>query len=203
MNDPEGVKGYSKRVQDFIRVTQSISFDLLHQDFLDFLPKERSIVLDLGAGIGRDAFVLAEQGYSVIAVEPLNEFREEGKKLYISSNLRWINDSLPYLNKLHAYKNKVDFVLVSGVWHHLEKQEQKEALFCIASILKKGGRVAISLRNGPSGLGNNIFPTEVEDVVQVAEQCRLELIFSIKNQESLLKNKKDVKWSRLVFQKEG
>ena len=53
---------------------------------------------DIGAGTGRDANWLAEQGWEVLAVEP-SKFRELGEE---NSNPRvtWLDDTLPDLQKL-------------------------------------------------------------------------------------------------------
>lgn len=56
MNDEvPGTEGYAQAMQKFIEATTAIGFTELHQDFLPFMPRKPSRVLDLGAGIGRDA----------------------------------------------------------------------------------------------------------------------------------------------------
>ncbi|MEM6807308.1 MAG: class I SAM-dependent methyltransferase, partial [Bacteroidota bacterium] len=78
MTQIQGTKGYESGVERFATATESISFEVLHQEFLAFLPEQKSMILDIGAGIGRDAYVLAEKGHEVIAAEPLAAFREKG-----------------------------------------------------------------------------------------------------------------------------
>lgn len=201
-NKVKGVKGYAKVTNKFIEATEKISFKELHKDFLPFIPKKPSWVLDLGAGIGRDALELADMGHKVAAVEPLKEFRDVAKKLYDSFNITWINDSLPKL-KLLDVPNQFDFILASGVWHHLDNEEQRSALLRVTELLNLNGIFAVSLRHGPAGSGTHIFPTNGEETIKWAEFYGLSKLLCLRNQPSLMKNKENVTWTRLVFTKIG
>ena len=86
--------------QKFIQATIAIDFLDLHRDFLPFIPKQPSRILDLVAGIVRDAFELVKRGHWVISLEPIDEFRIAGQTLYPSPQLEWMDDSL-----LHAEPN--------------------------------------------------------------------------------------------------
>ena len=99
------------------------------------------------------------------------------------------------------YLGQFDFVLASGVWHHLSQEEQIYALFTISELLKPKGYFAITLRNGPAGAGTHVFPTHVERTIKTAELCNLTVQFRVENQPSLLPNKEAVTWGKLVFQK--
>ncbi|MDN5205353.1 class I SAM-dependent methyltransferase [Fulvivirgaceae bacterium BMA10] len=201
MTEILGTIGYAEVVQKYAKATKSIAFEVLHRDFLDFIPNNKGLILDVGAGIGRDAYVLAKKGHKVIAVEPLKEFRIEGSRTYKLTNVKWVDDSLPTLNQLNKYENKFDFVLASGVWHHLDEVEQVHAMSKISYLLKPKGTFALSLRNGPAGMGTHIFSIDVQKTIKNAESCNLTSRMVLKNQPSLMKNKENVKWSRLVFQK--
>lgn len=196
-----GTLGYSTKIQAFIKATLDIPFEVLHKDFMKFFPNKKSNILDLGAGIGRDAYELAKRGHTVVAVEPLNEFRTAGKELFKDQTIYWIDDALPHLRTLQKLNLKFDFILVSGVWHHLNEQEQGIALKLADNLLLEKGKLALSLRNGPSGVGLHTFPTEGLKIQHWAENLGLKTLLHLKNQSSLMKNKSKVKWSRLVFEK--
>ncbi|TGL62917.1 class I SAM-dependent methyltransferase [Leptospira sarikeiensis] len=200
-NQIKGTEGYEKCVEEFVTATLSINFFDLHKDFLSFFPKSKSIVLDLGAGIGRDASHLFKMGYTVIAVEPLKEFRSKGSSLYSLDKIIWIDDSLPELSELKEYDNRFDFILASGVWHHLNGKEQSISIGRISELLKPNGIFALSLRNGPAGVGTQVFSTDSNRTVELASKFGLLNLLLLENQPSLMKNKKEVTWSRLVFQK--
>lgn len=200
-NKVKGTEGYTNYLEEFIKATSEIDFFDLHKDFLSYTPKEKGTVLDIGAGIGRDAFVFSKMGHSVVAVEPLQEFRQASAHLYSSDQIIWIDDSLPSLIKLSDYNNQFDFILASGVWHHLNEEEQLLSIGRVSELLKSKGIFAISLRNGPAGAGTHVFPTDGKISIDQASKFGLKNLLSIENQPSLMKNKQDVTWTRLVFQK--
>jgi SAM-dependent methyltransferase len=197
-----GTKGYAERAHKFIQATIAIDFLDLHHDFLPFIPKQPSRVLDLGAGIGRDAFELAKRGHEVIAMEPIDEFRMAGQTLYPSPQLEWLDDCLPMLSLLGHHVNQFDFILASGVWHHLKAEEQALAMRRITHLLKVNGVFAVSLRNGPAGAGNHIFPTSSQQTKQDAQDCGLTTLLCLEGQPSLMPNKENVFWTRLVFERQ-
>jgi SAM-dependent methyltransferase len=198
-----GTKGYADVTQKFIEATLAIDFMELHQDFLPFIPEKASRLLDLGAGIGRDASVFSKMGHSVVAVEPTEEFQIAGKKLYHSLTIEWIDDSLPRLSLLGNHANQFDFILASGVWHHLTNEEQFSAMLRIAQLLKLNGIFALTLRHGPPGAGTHIFPTSGKQTIKDAHHCGLTKVLCLENQPSLMKNKEKVSWTKLVFLKQN
>lgn len=195
-----GTIGYDDAVQSFIDATLALSFKELHADFLPFFPSVTGRVLDIGAGIGRDASVFAQAGHSVAAIEPLEAFREAGKRLYASTAIEWIADALPELTLLDQATAPFDLILVSGVWHHLNAAEQHRAMQRIAGLLSPKGVLALTLRNGPAGAGTHVFPTDGKQTVEIAEAFGLTTLLLLENQPSLMKNKEQVSWTKLVFQ---
>lgn len=156
--------------------------------------------MDAGAGTGRDAFELSQLGHEVVAVEPLDSFRELGKA-HFGKGFEWVNDALPSLDQLPriAY---FDFILVSGVWHHLSPEEQKTAMNRLARLMLPGAILAISLRHGPPGAGRDVYPIDVEDNLQNAIKNGLKLVFSHDNLPSLMKNKEEVTWTKIAWVKQ-
>ena len=69
----------------------------LHAWMADLLPSESSLVVDVGAGTGRDAAWFAAAGHEVVAVEPSPAMRAEGQRRHDAPQVRWLNDSLPSL----------------------------------------------------------------------------------------------------------
>lgn len=195
-----GTEGYDSIPDQFIEATLSINFTELHRDFLPFIPQKSGKVLDLGAGIGRDASILSSMGHAVTAVEPSENFFEAGKNLYADCAIHWIQDSLHDLKNLDT-DLKFDFILSSGVWHHLNPDEQQLSIVKASSLLSEKGIFALSLRNAPAGAGTFIFPTNAARSVEQAEQMGLTTLLFLENQPSLMKGKEGVKWSRLVFAK--
>ncbi|MHA7102244.1 class I SAM-dependent methyltransferase [Roseivirga pacifica] len=195
----KGIEGYSEAMEKFTSLTLSIDFELLHKDFLAYIPKEKCHILDLGAGIGRDADSLSALGHKVVAVEPNPAMVAVGQSLF-KNKVEWLIDSLPRLKMLNS-NYRFNFILASGVWHHINDKEQKQAIKRTAQLLDVDGVFAVSLRNGPAGLGKNIYPTDEKVIIKAASANGLKLLMDQENQPSLITNKADVRWTRLVFQK--
>lgn len=196
-----GTEGYEKFIPRFIEGSQALDFHLVCKDFVDFLPQEKGKVLDAGAGAGQNAAALAERGYIVTAVEPMTEFLTAAQSTYKESSIEWIQGSLPLLECLGSASERFDFILIDGVWHHLSDAEQVQALKRISALLNSGGKCAISLRNGPPGMGICVYPTDVNWVIKQAKEVGLESIFLVENQPSIFSYKKGVTWARVVFEK--
>ena len=201
MDVVKGTEGYSAVVQGFIAATHTVSFETLHAPYLDQIPVPPSHVLDVGAGIGRDASVLASMGHQVVAVEPTPEFLAAAKELHGSQDIQWIDGALPDLKALGVTEDRFDFILVSGVWHHLNDHERAIAMPRLAGMLRPGGVIAMSLRNGPAGAGTYVFPTDHEETIEAANSCGLEPVVVTAGLPSLMPGKPEVVWSKLAFKR--
>lgn len=200
MNNVLGTQGYERDVDRFVNVSQSLSFFEVCAEVIPFLPESPCRVLDIGSGAGQNAAALSQLGHTVVAVEPMEAFRAAARSRYGDLTIAWIDDALPHLRKLDN-EPAFDFVLVDAVWHHLDTDERDMALTRIFRLMKPGAHLACSLRNGPSGLGSRVFPTEAESTVMQARKLGLECALRKDNQASFLPGKEDVLWSRLVFLK--
>lgn len=189
----KGIEGYADVTQKFIEATMAIDFYELQKEFIPFLPRQPSCILDIGAGIGRDAAAFSAMGHSVVAVEPTDAYRAAGQRLFDSKGINWIDDSWPQLERL-GEDCRFDFVLASGVMHHLDASQQHEAMVRISGLLNNHGILALSLRNGPAGVGTCVFPTNSATTMESAGSCGLKLLLRMDGLPSLMKNKQAVTW---------
>jgi SAM-dependent methyltransferase len=111
----------------------------------DLLPAAPARVLDVGAGSGRDAAWLAGLGHAVTALEPAAPLRAAGAARH--PGLDWRDGGLPSLAVLGD--ETFDVVLANAVWHHLDPAERDAALVRLAGVVRPGGRLMLSLRQGP------------------------------------------------------
>ena len=167
MSSVPGTRGYQASVRDFVEVSQALKFHEVCRDFLEYLPEPPARILDVGAGAGQNAAALAGSGYRVTAIEPVAAFRSAAQAAYPGIDVTWREDSLPSLNSLNG-QAPFDFILLDGVWHHLQAAERAEALSRLAELLCPGGKCALSLRNGPAGMGTHVFPTSANETVRQA-----------------------------------
>ncbi len=201
MNKVPGTEGYDNLINGFIETSQALSFYEVCKDFLEFLPPVPARILDVGAGAGQNSAALAELAYSVTAIEPMKAFLAAARHQYSTLPIAWLSGSLPELECLGANEGQFDFILVIGVWHHLSETERALAMKRIASLLCLGGKCALSLRNGPAGLGTCVYPTQASFTTKQAKKWGLDCILKLEDQPSIMGNKDKVKWTRLVFQK--
>ena len=202
-----GVEGYDRFIPLFIESCQSLDFHEVCKDFITFLPEVGSNVLDVGAGAGQNSAALAKLGFNVIAVEPMQEFIDAAKAIYKKhpqyKRIKWLSSSLPDLECLDENNSKFDFVLIEGVWHHLDEIEREQAVVKLSSLINKQGKCAISLRNGPAGMGSRVFKTDAEYTIDLFKKYGFECILNLENLASIMPHKEDVKWSRIVLKKKA
>ncbi|MEP1741366.1 MAG: class I SAM-dependent methyltransferase [Kangiellaceae bacterium] len=196
-----GTEGYESFISHFIEVSQSLNFYEVCKDFIAFLPSKPANVLDVGSGAGQNAAALDEQGFTVTAVEPMTEFLSSAKSTYKNSSTKWLNGSLPYLECLEPDIEQFDFVLIDAVWHHINNVERELAAKRLSGLIKPGGKCAISLRNGPAGVGTRVYATDTRITIELFERLGFECVFQVQNQCSILPHKEAVKWSRVILQK--
>ena len=200
-NNVPGTSGYEKAITAFTEASLALSFEEINAEFLPLLPSAPARVLDAGSGVGQNSAMLANRGYSVVSVEPLFEFHQIAKAKFSDLGITWINDSLPKLEKIDVSSGLFDFVLIDGVWHHLTTTERKACIQRLSAIIQIGGVCAISLRNGPAGVGKHVFSTHCDELIGYAEEFGFKFILVSENQPSKMKNKPDVFWSRVALQK--
>jgi hypothetical protein len=56
------------------------------------------VVVDIGAGTGRDAAWLASLGHDFLTIEPFAAVRSQGGRLHPDPRIRWLDDRLPSLS---------------------------------------------------------------------------------------------------------
>ncbi len=142
----------------------ALSFDDVHASWLQYLPEEKGLALDVGAGSGRDARALASAGWTVWAIEPAEEMRNIGKEYTDGLAVEWISDKLPNLGKVQRLEQHYQLILVSAVWMHLNEQERAQSFVSLSEMLAPGGLMVISLRHGPDSEGRNFFQVSADDL---------------------------------------
>lgn len=147
MKDP--VAGYDARGAELADRYERLSPEAVHAGFLDYLPSGADrLALDIGAGSGRDAAWLRDLGFEVVAVEPAKGMRDAARARHAGKNIRWLDDRLPSLTNTHRLGLAFDVILLSGVFMHVRPEERPRAFRKIATLLKPGGRLLISVRDG-------------------------------------------------------
>jgi 2-polyprenyl-3-methyl-5-hydroxy-6-metoxy-1,4-benzoquinol methylase len=149
--------GYAQEAPDLLKTYEKISAETLHRPVWHLIPPVPSRLLDIGAATGRDAAHFAAMGHHVLAVEPVDEMREGGRKLHPSPRIEWMADTLPALARVRERGEAFDAVLATAVWMHLDEDERSEAMPAVASLVRPGGVLILSLRQGPIPSGRRML----------------------------------------------
>lgn len=133
------------------------------------------VALDVGAGSGRDARWLRSVGYDVVAVEPATAFWREavGRE---DGGITWIDDRLPTLDRVHRLTIAFDLILLSAVWQHVSPDDRARSFRKLVTLLRPGGVLAMTLRNGPAPTGRSMHPTSSGEVEGLARSHGLEVL---------------------------
>lgn len=171
----------------------------IHDPILGLLPEQVSdaVALDVGAGSGRDAAWLASRGYEVVAVEPAAGMRAEGQRRHGASMIRWLDDRLPGLTKAHALGLAFDLIMVSAVWQHVAPADRMRAFRKLTTLLKPGGLLILSLREGEAPADRPMFAVSFGEVEALARLNGIEVLRAAPSGDRM--GRGDVSWTHVVL----
>lgn len=167
---------------------------------LDDLLDPRSadaLALDIGAGSGRDAAWLVAKGYEVVAVEPSAGMRSEGTRRHADDKIRWLDDMLPALSRVHELGLAFDLILLSAVWQHIAPNDRERAFRKMTALLKPGGLLLMTLRQGPAPQNRPMHPVTLAEVEALARAFGLE-VFKVADQHDEL-SRAEVRWISVLL----
>jgi SAM-dependent methyltransferase len=194
-----GNEGYTEEADALTRQYESVRFVDVHGPVLHLLPTVPSDVLDIGAGTGRDAAALVGMGHRVVAVEPTAALRDRAALLHPSSHIEWIDDYLPHLARLMRRGDQFDVVMLTAVWIHLDPQQRREAMPRVASLLRPGGVLLLTLRHGPAPPGRRLlFETSADETIALAGIHGLHLALKVEHRPDFY-GRPEVTWTSLAF----
>jgi len=102
---------YDHHGSTLVDTYEGLDFKAAHGWLLDLLPERPGLILDVGAGSGRDAAGLAAIGHEVVAVEPSSSMLREGSVRHEDARIRWLDDRLPALDATHRTGLTFDLTL--------------------------------------------------------------------------------------------
>ncbi len=187
---------YSKNSDELASQYNALDFEKVHSAWKAHWPMADEIVLDVGAGSGRDAKWMSEQGADVYALEPCDELREIGCAT-TGPNVTWIDDELPSLNRVQGMGIRFDLILVSAVWMHLAPTTRARAFRKLSNLLAPNGRLVITLRHGGFDDGRVGYEVSVAELEQFAKDTAL-LVKTVRDADDQMK-RSQIYWQTIVF----
>jgi SAM-dependent methyltransferase len=195
-----GTEHYAEEAPELLRLYETISFaEAAQAALIHLIPTEPGLVLDIGAGTGRDAAGFAAMGHRVVAVEPTAEMRHGAMALHPSPQIEWLDDSLPDLAVVSARGEQFDVVMMTAVWMHLDEAQRQRAMPNVAALLRDGGLMAMSLRHGPVPTGRRMFEVTADETIALTAPFGLHCVLNLDGESRL--RQPGVTWTRLAFRK--
>jgi SAM-dependent methyltransferase len=192
------VTPYHRGFREFTEAYETFGFEEIHAGALPFLPASPRLVLDVGAGSGRDAAWFAARGAEVVAVEPAAALREAARRLHPDPRIRWVDDRLPALAAVHRLGLGYDLVWASAVWMHMPPEERPRAMRKLATLLKPGGRLVLTLRHGPAPEDRPMWPVDAAEVERLGLDHGLALRVATERVEDR-QGRRDVRWQTVIL----
>lgn len=193
---------YNHHVDEVAERYEALSFPEIHGWLIPYLPEEgEGVVLDVGAGTGRDVAWLAARGHRVVAVEPSSAMRAEGRSRHMDSGIDWVDDRLPKLSRVLARSLIFDLILLSAVWMHIPSSHRPQAFRVLCDLLRPGGVVAITLRQGPIVRERGIGLALVNEVVTLARANGIVMKHVERTYDQL--DREEVSWVQVAASKTG
>ena len=169
----KAIAWYERHAERVASQYERLDFNQIHGWLQPLLPVSAGLALDVGAGSGRDAAGLAQQGFEVVAVEPAAALRAIAQRRHPEPRIRWIADQLPGLTATLRLGIAFDLILLSAVWMHIPPEQRRRAFRKLLSLLKPGGLLAMTLRQGPPDAERALYPTTLDEIEQLARAGRV------------------------------
>lgn len=190
---------YSENASSLFKQYNQTDSATLHRDWVGYLPDRPGIACDIGAGTGRDANWLAEQGWDVIAVEPEVAFRQRAQQRS-HPNVAWLDDSLPELFHLRKLGQRFDLILLSGVWMHVPEAGREQAFRMFSELLTPSGILVVTLRQGNDVHENRargLHKVSIDELDQLSRKGALSVVSVFRNPDE--NDRRHVSWETVVL----
>jgi 2-polyprenyl-3-methyl-5-hydroxy-6-metoxy-1,4-benzoquinol methylase len=190
------IDSYNKEAKKIAELHASLTplriYELINQYFI-----KNDSTADIGCGIGRDVNWLNNHGFSVVGIDASEEMLKQAQQLYPDLDFRL--DNLPALANLEH--SEFQNVLCSAVLMHLNTNEIEMACFRLVELLKKDGRLIISIRGthekNNREKGKLYESINLEAFKELFKKNSCKILFH----ESEIEKKRNLTWHNFVIKK--
>jgi len=191
------LKYYTQNAQSLYASYSGVKTSDVHRAWLANLQGKPGLACDIGAGSGRDANWLANNGWDVVAVEPNQALRDMAIKS-AAPTVQFLDDSMPGLNNLRSKGHRFDLILLSAVWMHIPPADRERAFRILTDMLAPGGLLVITLRcSHIDETERQFYPVSADELNQFANRRAIALLQHTHEQDAL--HRAGVSWDTLVY----
>lgn len=142
-------------------------------DFAEYILSlpDRSVrrALDLGCGSGRDAFWIAQQGLSVIAMDGAPAMLTKARTLHSHPLIHYVQGEAPEMRTLTDMGIKFDIVLMSAFLFHFDTSERQEFYNNLKPLLRNDSYLFVTLRHGPTPPDRKMHAVPLQELEDFAQ----------------------------------
>lgn len=173
-------------------------------DYFDIAFPEKSRIIDIGAGSGRDLLILLEKGHDAFGIEPSDVLRNITVRKNPCLCERLECGNIPGL--INPFNMKFDGVVCSAVLMHVPFEFLDESIKAIKCILREKGRVLASIpvrrddinEDNRDNFDRLYTKLSVDLLIQLFENNNFNLLNNWSNHDSL--GRKGIEWATLLFE---
>ena len=89
--------------------------------------------------------------------------------------------------------------MLTAVWMHLDERQRRRAIPNVATLVRRGGAMIMTLRHGPVPPGRRMFEVSAEETISLAQPLGFSCVLQRAAELSL--RQPGVTWTRLAFRK--
>ena len=196
MEDNKTIAYYDNWAQQYFESTVNADMSVNCDKFLQYV-KPGGVIIDIGAGSGRDILYFMSKGYQVEGIDAAPEMcrlasEYTGVPVICCKIQKWVSDK------------KYDGIWANASLLHLSLEEVEEFILRVDSLLEDQGVIYISLKSGiETGVDvtGRYFTSFTEEQVQqiVSESAAMEVVDSWRSEDLLLRE--GVVWINFILRK--
>jgi 2-polyprenyl-3-methyl-5-hydroxy-6-metoxy-1,4-benzoquinol methylase len=165
------IRTYDRQAGELARIYNNLSSSEILPGFESRLPAvsgQEKHALDVACGSGRDALFLARKGFKVTAFDGSENMIKAAKEQCSHPGITYLQDVMPEIEKVKARGLFYDVILLSAAIMHLKEKEQKTLIDNLAGLCKAGGLIYMSVRQGPSPEGRDMYDVDIPKIKKMA-----------------------------------
>ncbi|MCD6301197.1 MAG: class I SAM-dependent methyltransferase [Staphylothermus sp.] len=191
------VEFYNNKSTELIARYDNANMSLLHKLLLKYIP-QKSSVLDIGFGSGRDLHFLQDNCCDIWGVDTSSKFVENAKQRFSNIKEQFFEASVPFSKEQLKLNKQFDTVVAIAMWMHLKYNEYEDAVESIVSVAKTTSTIIISYSKGIRIDDERYFENvDLEYITQLFNNKGFRLIETIKNEDSL--DRDNLTWITVVY----